>query len=77
MRESLNLILTKFYLFKVNLFVRGAGRRLDQRNKQLLAVVFYLGYLFYYCKVFIYCCWQWFLTLRSVASGLNKPLLAG
>ena len=31
---------TGFYLFKVNLFVHGAGRRLDQRSKQLLAVVF-------------------------------------
>ena len=33
-------ISTGFYLFKVNLFVHGAGRRLDRRSKQLLAVVF-------------------------------------
>ena len=30
---------TEFYLFKVNLFVHGTGRRSSQRNEQLLAVV--------------------------------------
>ena len=65
MRESLNLILNKFYLFKVNLFVRDAGQRLDQRSKQLLAVVFYLGYLFYYCKVFIIVACSGFLPFTA------------
>ena len=44
-------------MFKVNLFVHGAGRRLDQRSSAD-------GYS------------QWFLSLSSVASGLEKPLLA-
>ena len=39
MRESLNLFWNRFYLFKGNLFVHSAGRRLDQRIKRLLAVV--------------------------------------
>ena len=43
-------------MFKVNLFVYSAGRRLDQRSRRMLAVV----------------------SLPSfVASGLEKPLLAG
>ena len=56
MRESLSLFLNKFYLFKLNLFVHGPGRRLDQESKQSLAV---------------------FFSLPSVASCLEKPLLAG
>ena len=43
-------------MFKVNLFVRSAGRRLDQKADG---------------------CSQWFLSLHSVESGLEKPLLAG
>ena len=39
MRESLNLFWNRFYLFKVNIFVHSAGRRLDQRIKRLHAVV--------------------------------------
>ena len=35
---SLNLFLNRFYMFKVNLFVHGAGRRLDQRRRRLLPV---------------------------------------
>ena len=38
-RESLNLFLNRFHMFKVNLFAHGAGRRLDQRIRRLLAMV--------------------------------------
>ena len=38
MRTSLNQLLNKFYRFKVNLFVHGAGWGSIQRNKWLLAV---------------------------------------
>ena len=37
--ESLNLFLSRSYMFKVNLFAHGAGRRLDQRITRLLAMV--------------------------------------
>ena len=42
MCESLILFFNtcRFRLFKVNIIVHGAGRRLDQRSKRLLAVVF-------------------------------------
>ena len=30
MRESLNLLSNRIYMFKVNLFVHSAGRRLDK-----------------------------------------------
>ena len=32
MSENLNLFLNRFYMFKINLFVHGARRRLDQRS---------------------------------------------
>ena len=40
LRKSPNLFLNRFYLFKVNLFVHGAGRRLDQRYRRSLAEIF-------------------------------------
>ena len=55
MRVSLNFFKNRFYIFKVNLSIHGAGRRLDEKSKQSLAVV----------------------SLRNVASGMEKPLLTG
>lgn len=39
MRASLNLFKNTFYLFKVDLFLYGAGRQLDQRSKRSVPVV--------------------------------------
>ena len=39
MRVSLSFFKNRFYIFKVNLCIHGAGRRLDEKIKQSLAVV--------------------------------------
>ena len=43
MHNSQNKFTNQFYRFKLNLFVRMAGRRLAQRSKRLLAVVYLSG----------------------------------
>ena len=50
-------VLTRFFLFKVNLFIHSAevGTLIKEANS----------------------CSHWFLSLHSVASSLEKPLLAG
>lgn len=53
MHVSLNFFKYRFYIFKVNLSIHGAGLRLVEKSKQSLAVV----------------------SLRNVASGMEKPLL--
>ena len=56
MRESVNLLSNRIYMFKVNLFaIVLDGGPIKEADG----------------------CSRWFLSLRGVASGLEKPLLAG